>query len=213
MTVTLYYGSGSPYAWRAWLALEHKAIPYELKTISFDAGDLAKPEFRKLNPRQKVPVIDDDGFTLYESAAIVEYLEDKWPGEPRLFSADLRERAVQRRMVREVDQYFAEALERLVEAVLLTPQENRSAERISAAYAGMRKELALWEGAISGGYLAGALSAVDFTLFPEVELALRLANRAPDSLPADFLGPRMKAWLNRMEALPIVRKTWPPHWK
>ena len=33
MTVTLYYMSGSPYAWRVWLALEHKRIPYELKTL------------------------------------------------------------------------------------------------------------------------------------------------------------------------------------
>ena len=31
MATTLYYGSGSPYAWRVWLALEHKQIPYEFK--------------------------------------------------------------------------------------------------------------------------------------------------------------------------------------
>jgi len=42
--LTFYYGSGSPYAWRVWLALEHKAIAYELKMISFSAGDLKKPE-------------------------------------------------------------------------------------------------------------------------------------------------------------------------
>ena len=38
--ITFYYGSGSPYAWRVWLALEHKQLAYELKTISFSAGDL-----------------------------------------------------------------------------------------------------------------------------------------------------------------------------
>jgi glutathione S-transferase len=212
MTVTLYYGSGSPYAWRAWLALEHKNIAYQLKAVSFDAADLKKPEFRKLNPRQRVPVIVDDDFVLYESAAIVEYLEDKWPGEPRLFSADLRERAVQRRMVREADQYFAEALERLVEAVLFTPAERWSEDRIASASAGMQKELAVWETAIVDDYLAGALSAVDFTLYPEVALALRIGGRKPGVLPADFMGPRMTAWVRRMAALPIVRKTWPPHW-
>src|SRR5229473_6821470 len=91
MALAFYYASGSPYAWRVWLALEHKGIPYEMKTLSFDAGDLRKPEFLKLNPRHRVPVIVDDGFVLYESAAIVEYLEDREPGEPRLFSADLHE--------------------------------------------------------------------------------------------------------------------------
>jgi hypothetical protein len=38
LTVRFYYGSGSPYAWRVWLALEHRGIPYHLKTLSFDAG-------------------------------------------------------------------------------------------------------------------------------------------------------------------------------
>ena len=40
MALTFYYGSGSPYGWRVWLALEHKQITYELKTMSFSAGDL-----------------------------------------------------------------------------------------------------------------------------------------------------------------------------
>ncbi len=212
MTLTFYYASGSPYAWRVWLALEHKGIPYERKTLSFDAGDLKKPGFLALNPRQKVPVIVDDGFALYESAAIVEYLEDKWPGEP-LFSADLRHRAVQRRMVREADQYFAAAMEQLVESVLYTPQERWSESRIAAACGDVKKELEMWETTIAGDYLSGTLSAVDFTLYPEVALALRIAKRKYGPLGADLIGPKMSAWMRRMEALPCTQKTWPPHWK
>ena len=213
MALTFYYASGSPYAWRVWLALEYKAVPYELKLLSFDAGDLKTPEFRALNPRQKVPVIVDDGFTLYESAAIVEYIEDKWPQEPRLFSADVRRRAVQRRMVREADQYFAEAMERLVEAVLFTPQERWSADRIAGAYADLGKELAAWEATIAADYLAGPLSAVDFTLYPYVALALRIAKRKPAAEAADLAGPKVSAWMRRMEALPLTQRTRPPHWK
>src|SRR4051794_20695634 len=125
MALTLYYLSGSPYAWRVWLALEHKGIPYEVRAMSYDGGDFQAPEFVALNPRRRVPVIDDDGFVLYESAAILEYLEEKSPDRVRLFSSDLRERAVQRRMIREADQYFATGLEHLVEAVLFTAPENR----------------------------------------------------------------------------------------
>ena len=54
--ITLYYGSGSPYAWRVQLALEHKALAYERKVLSFAAGDTRKPEFLALNPRHRVPV-------------------------------------------------------------------------------------------------------------------------------------------------------------
>ena len=212
MALTFYYASGSPYAWRVWLALEYKGIPYKLKTMSFDAGDLKKPKFTALNPRQRVPVIVDRGFALYESAAIVEYLEDRWPRAPHLFSTDVRDRALQRRMIREADQYFAEGLERLVEAVLFTPQERWSEERIVAAYAAIRKELVAWERTTAGDYLAGALSAVDFTLYPEVELALRICKRKPGLAADELVGPGMSAWMKRMQALPCTQKTWPPHW-
>jgi glutathione S-transferase len=213
MGLTLYYASGSPYAWRVWLALEHKRIPYELRLLSFDAGDLTTPEFLALNPRRKVPVIVDGGFALYESGAIVEYLEDKQPGESRLFSADLRQRALQRRMVREADQYFAAPMERLVEAVLFTPPEQWSQERIASARADVHKELAFWETAMTGEYLAGELSAADFTLYPYIALVERMAKRRPDLATAGVVGPAIGAWMRRMEALPVTRKTWPPHWK
>ena len=212
MALTLYYLSGSPYAWRAWLALEHKRMAYELKTLSYDAGDFQKPDFASLTPRHKVPVLVDDGFVLWESAAILEYLEEKQP-EPRLFATELRSRAVQRRMIREADAYVAAAMEELAEAVLFTPREQRSAERIATAGAALKAELALWEAAGAGDYLAGALSAVDFTLFPQLALIRRMSGRNPALLPADLIGPRLAAWLDRMEALPVVRKTWPPHWK
>jgi glutathione S-transferase len=213
MALTFYYASGSPYAWRVWLALEHKGMPYDLKVLSFDAGDLKKPEFLALNPRHRVPVIVDDGFVLYESAAIVEYLEDKRPGEPRLFSADIRRRAVERRMMREADQYVADVVGRLARAVLFTPQERQSEDQIAAARSDLQKELALWESAFAGDYLSGALSAADFTLYPQIALVLRAGKRKPGLLPADLIGPRMSAWVRRMEALPATQKTWPPHWK
>jgi glutathione S-transferase len=213
MALTLYYLSGSPYAWRVWLALEHKGIPYRLRSMSYDAGDFQKPEFAALNPRRRVPVIvEDDGFALYESAAIVEYLDERPGGEARLFSPDPRQRAVQRRMVREADQYFATSLEHLVEAVLFTPPERRSQEKIEAAWEGMRAELALWEGLVEGEWLAGGLSAADFTLFPEVALGRRIAQRNPGLVEGELLGPRLQAWMLRMEALPVVQTTWPPHW-
>jgi glutathione S-transferase len=213
MGIAVYYMSGSPYAWRVRLALEHKGVPYELKTLSFDAGDLGTPEYAALNPRRRVPVIVDDGFVLYESAAIVEYISDKWPGEPRLLASDLRQRGVQRRMVREVDQYFGAALEELVEAMLFTPQERWSDQRIFSARDAMKKELATWETGIVGEFLAGALSAVDFTMYPYVALVQRMGKRKAGLVSSDFMGPKIGAWVHRMEALPITQKTWPPHWK
>jgi glutathione S-transferase len=213
MALTLHYMSGSPYAWRVWLALEHKGIPYRLESMSYDAGDFRKPEFLALTPRRRVPVIVDDGFVLYESAAIIEYIEDKWSGGPRLFSQDIQQRAIERRMIREADQYVASGLEHLVEAILFTKPEHRSQEKIDAAWEEMTSELARWENLFKGDYLAGPLSAVDFTLYPELTLAQRIADRNPNHIKGALVGARLASWMARMRALPIVEATWPPHWR
>ena len=201
MAVRFYYASGSPFAWRVWLALERKGIPYHLKTLSFDAGDLKTPEFLALNPRRRVPVLVDDDFALAESAAIVEYIEDRWPNGPALFATEPRKRAIQRRMVREADHYLADIGTRFATA----PSEENAKD--------LKQELSLWEGAAAGDYLTGELSAVDLTVYPFMALFVRIAGRRPDFAQSDFIGPRLSGWMDRMRALPIVQHTQPPHWK
>jgi glutathione S-transferase len=115
--------------------------------------------------------------------------------------------------VREADQYFAGALEYLATEVLFTPRERWSKEEIARAGTAVKGELAMWERAVAGDYLAGELSAVDFTLFPQVALVQRIGARNPGLLPADLIGPRVGAWMRRVEALPATQKTWPPHWR
>lgn len=213
MAVTLYYGSGSPYAWRVWLALEHKGIPYEFKLLSFSEGDTRKPDFAALNPRQKVPVVVDGDFSLYESIAILEYLEERWPERPRLYSADLRERAVQRRLVLEADDYLSTAMDKVIQAIMAPPKGEDAASILAEGTAALRSELERWDELLTGDYLTGALSAADFTLYPRMALIPRFAKRKPEAVPADLIGPKLQAWMQRMEALPVVQKTWPPHWK
>ena len=202
MAVRFYYASGSPYAWRVWLALERKGIPYHQKTLSFSDGDLKTQEYGALNPRRRVPVLVDDDFVLAESAAIVEYIEDRWPNGPALFASEPRKRAIQRRMVREADDYLAKVGTRFATG----PAVEETAKEL-------REELALWEGAATGDYLTGDLSAVDLTVYPLMALFLKIAGRRPDFVKNDFVGPNLSAWMDRMHALPIVQHTWPPHWK
>jgi len=170
--------------------------------MSFTAGDLKTAEFLTLNPRRRVPVLVDDGFALYESAAIVEYIDEKWPAGPPLFAAEVCERAVQRRMVREADQYLARIIERV--AAEGGAEEARS---------DLQQELAYWESVITGDYFTGALSVVDLTLYPFLTLLLRIAGREPGFAVAGLVGPRLSAWIDRMHALPLVQRTWPPHWR
>ena len=212
---TLYVGSGSPYAWRVWLALEHKGLPYELRVLSFSAGDLRTPAFAALNPRCKVPVLDDDGFVMYESAAIVDYIGDAYrdAGAP-LFPDDVKARAIVRRKIREADEYVAQSMERLVDHVLFTPPPQWDAEKIGKARERFLAELVFFEEDLAGEFLVGDLGAADFTLYPLLALPLRMEARTkPDLDIAANIGPRLTAWMRRIEALPFFGATYPPHWQ
>jgi glutathione S-transferase len=213
MALTFYYGSGSPYAWRVWLALEHKAIAYELKTMSFSAGDLSKPEFAALNPRHKVPTIVDDGFVLYESAAILEYLEERYSTGKTLFPGSAAPRAVIRRLVREADQYLTHSMEGLLDQVLFKKQDQWDLTKMAEGRADFLKELDLFERYLRGDWFGDGLSAADFTIYPMLALCLRMEKKKPDLGLSGSMPPKIAAWMKRIQALPYHDKTYPPHWK
>ena len=77
MAITFYYGSGSPFSWKVWQALEHKQLPYALNVLRLQQAEQKTPEYLTINPRGKVPTLIDDGFAVWDSAAIIEYLEER----------------------------------------------------------------------------------------------------------------------------------------
>jgi glutathione S-transferase len=214
MGILLYYGSGSPYAWRAQLALEHKALPYELKVLSFAAGDTRKPEFLALNPRHRVPVLVDGDFVLYESSAIVEYLDEAYPGRGApLFPGDARTRAIARRFICEIDEDFDAALDPLTTQAFSKKPEERDPKAIADARKALIDELAMLTQAMRGDYLAGQLSAADYALYTLLAFLWRAEIKLPDLDANGMLTPQLTRWKARIEALPYLDKTIPPHWR
>jgi glutathione S-transferase len=213
MSLTFYFGSGSPYAWKVWLALEYKGIPFEAKRLSFDNNDTKTPEFLAINPRGRVPAILDDGFALWESAAIVEYLDERYPEKP-LLPKDVKARATVRRMINEADNYLQAASSEIMEqAVYLTPAE-RTAERTANAKKQMMEELTRLEKCLKGDFLTGDLSLADFAAYPYVRIAQRAEERSPGLGTARADMPKkISAWMSRIESLPYFERTTPPHWK
>src|SRR5579862_7767444 len=166
MAFDFYYGSGSPYAWKVWLVLEHKSIPYNFKLLSFDKDETQSPAFLAVNPRGKVPTIVDNGFALWESSVIAEYLEERYPQKP-LLPTDAKARAIVRRVATEAQDYLAKAVGSLTEITLFN-KEAPTKDVLDKAKQAVTEELARIEAQFAGPGVAGALSLADFTIFPWV---------------------------------------------
>jgi len=99
--ITLYDAARCPYCARARIVLAEKGIPHE--SVQIDLAD--RPQWLyEMNPAGKVPVLDEDGWILPESAVIAEYLNERYP-EPPLWPEDPGERAAGRLLVFRFDDF------------------------------------------------------------------------------------------------------------
>ena len=183
-----------PYVHRAAAMMHEKGVSFERRYIDLKA----KPDwFLAVSPRGKVPVLLVDGQPLFESQAIIEFIDETHP--PSLLGTDPFERARQRAWV-EVANDLSNAQYRLF--VAPSPDEQGSAAEALAALTG-RYEEALASGVIAEegfnlAHLALASSALRFAAV-ERELGVRV-------LPA---APRFETLVRRLAERPSVLGTVP----
>jgi glutathione S-transferase len=88
------WGVGTSRTIRAHWALHELDLTFEIRPIRPRTGETQTPEFTALSARQKVPLLQDNGIVLTESAAIVTYLSDAYGQDHnRLLPTGMRERA------------------------------------------------------------------------------------------------------------------------
>jgi glutathione S-transferase len=219
MALELYWGSGSPFAWRVMLTLELKRLPYESKLLEFSKEDHKSPGYLKLNPRGKVPTLKDGDFVLYESIGIMAYLDRKYP-DPPIFGRTPQETGQIWCSISETDSYLLEPAFKVV-VPLYFARGLEKTDEIQSAAATIRQELGRINAALSHSvWIAGSqISAADIALFPFVQTLLRAASKdaaKPLNLGFSPLGqtyPNIAVWMKRVEAIPGYEKTYPPHWK
>ncbi len=211
--IEFYYLSGSPFAWRVWLALESKGLNYRKVDLSFEKGDLRSESFLSLNPRGKIPVIVDEGVALSESSVILEYLDEQYPDGLRLFPRDVVKRAQLRKLINEVDIYFDLANRRLLNSVFFTAREKWDEDKISRSLSGVMKELDYFETAFIDSLSRRAAAIFEFSMFPLIALMYRL-DSIKDDLNFAASAPRWcQDWYEWLSAEEIFRSTWPSHWE
>ncbi|XP_044596244.1 glutathione S-transferase 1-1-like [Cotesia glomerata] len=94
MTIDLYYLSLSPPSRAVILLTKALGIHLNLKVIDVSKGEQYKSKFIKVNPQHTVPTIDDNGFILTESRAIMGYLVDKYAKNDSLYPKDPKQRGI-----------------------------------------------------------------------------------------------------------------------
>jgi glutathione S-transferase len=219
MAIKLYWGSGSPFAWRVMLTLEIKGLAYESKLLEFSKGEHKAPDYLRLNPRGKVPTLQDDDFVLYESHAIMMYLDRRYP-EPPIFGSTPQETGLIWQSISETESYLTAAANNLVRPIFFGKGLDKTEELQQAAETIRQEFKTLDQRLTHSRWLVGdQLSAADISVFPLTQLILRAANKEAAQplnltlLPFDQTYPHVGSWIQRIEALPRYERTYPPHWR
>lgn len=218
MSMELYWGSGSPFAWRVLLVLEAKKLPYASKLLEFSKGEHKSTEFLKLNPRGKVPCLKDGDFVLYESIAMMAYLDRKYLEQP-LFGKSPEETGLIWRAISECE-YLTSAGDKVIRPVFFGKGLDRVDEIQEAAQKICDELKRLDEHLANSLWLVGnAMSAADIAVFPLVQLCLRAASKDAAKpfnlgiLPLAERYPNVAKWVRQFETLPYYERTYPPHWR
>jgi glutathione S-transferase len=190
----------SPYAQKVKIALIEKGIPFEVVMPDILAGGDAV--FRAANPRLEVPVLDDDGTTIFDSTIILEYIEDKWP-QPPMLPATPFERARARTLEEVCDTQYEAVNWGLFEIRVFGRAKGAAADALVARageqIAGLNAYL---DRALGGAeYFNGACFGwADLSVVPHVNAAAGVNGFAP---PA---GSGLARWLDRVRARESVQR-------
>lgn len=198
--IKLYDYLSCPYGQKVRIVLAEKNLSYDLVAVDLAAGDHRKPDFLRLNPFGRVPVLIDDDTTVYDSTIINEYLEDEYPEPPVLpavGSSALRARA---RLFEDfADTSFTPQVGQLV-AEVSKPEGERDPNRVTRFHQTVERVLDYLNHELgSQNYLAGEFSVADLGFAPRL---LVLSEIGVD-VGANNRG-NVDAWLKRMLERPSI---------
>lgn len=194
--IILYGSNGSPFTSRVRMQIYAKDVPVELRPAA-----LGTPEFQRMNPLGKMPVIDHDGVIVPESVVINEYLEEAFP-TPSLLGATIQERMRVRLVIRTVDLYCAGVGDILRAAV----DPNHKTD-LAAKQAELNKGLDALETFLAedGHAVGGKLSLADCTLVPWLFYGNMLTQSGNDSLTSR---PKLARYTAFVSAADLTKRIW-----
>src|SRR6516164_11682952 len=198
MTITLYELQPSPHARKVRLLAAELGIPLNKVPVDPRIGETRTSDYLAMNPNGRVPTLEEDGFYLYESPAILKYLSAKHP-DRGLCGADSKTQAL-------VDQWICwwvggpeAAIDALAWEMLIKPkvlnQPGNDPGIIADARARLDRFLPVLDKQLAGrDYILGPLTVVDFLIGPGLDTA-------PGILKFDIGQYRnIEVWLERLRS-------------
>jgi glutathione S-transferase len=176
-----------------WCA-DELGLPYERTEAGGSFGVVDTPEYLAMNPNGLVPVIEDDGFVLWESNAIVRYLAARH-GEGWLWPDDLRLRAEADRWMDWQNFTYSPAMSAAFRGLVRTVPEKRDAQAIEASRQMSEEAAAILEAHLATReYVAGGAFTVG-------DIPVALATQRWFGVPIEHeKRPNLQRWLERLRA-------------
>ena len=194
----LYNYPDCPYCQKVRVVLAEKDLSYEIIPIDLRKNEQKAPEFLRLNPYGRVPVLEDEELVVYDSTVINEYLEDEYP-LPALLPADSAGKARVRQLEDYSDNSFLPRTG-LISTELSKPEADRDAERLNRYQVEVSRSLAWLDSILEGReFLASDFSLADVAFVPGILLLGRLG------IDLDPRWRNLPAWMARLRQRPSVQ--------
>ena len=202
----LYFHPLSGNSRRVLLVAAHLDVPLERIVVDLPKGEQRGAPHLKLNPNGRVPVLDDDGFVLWESRAIMQYLTEKTPGQT-LLPVDAQGRADVSRWLFWCAAHMAPANTILVFENFVKTQTGRGPADPAEVARG--EALVAQNAQLLDAHLKGRTWVAQERLtLADFSLAASFALAGPARLPiADYAN--LRAWLGRVQELEAWKRTAP----
>ncbi|OGQ54241.1 MAG: hypothetical protein A2W66_05050 [Deltaproteobacteria bacterium RIFCSPLOWO2_02_56_12] len=177
------------------IALIEKGLEFERINIDLSKKEQKNPQYLKIHPFGQVPALDDEGFIIYDSTIINEYLEDEYPYPP-LLPKDSEGRARARLMEDFRDTHFNPHFVEIIHEVR-KPEGQKDLKLIEHAKAEITKCFERIEKELEGKeYLAGTFGLADIAYMSNIDLLERF------QIPVESKYQNMLAWIERLKTRP-----------
>ena len=197
--IKLYDYLPCPYGQKVRIVLAEKGLNYDLVQVDISRNEHRRPEFVRLNPFARVPVLVDEDTVVYDSTIINEYLEDEYPEPPVLPAIGASAMRARARLFEDfADMQFTPPVDQLM-AELAKSEGERNAERVHRLHQTVDRALDYLNHELAGQqFVASEFSVADIGFAPRIlvlpSLGIEIGARS-----------NVDAWIRRLLERPSIR--------